>query len=74
MLPEDLDGLILACCRPEWRNVAFVVANVGQSLKGSADNEYATIAARIGIRVEAGKLDVQGDFDGWRASKVRLLP
>jgi hypothetical protein len=74
MLPEDLDGLILACCRPEWRKVAFVVANVGQSLKGAADTEYATIAARTGMLVEAGKLEVQGDFDDWRASEVRLLP
>jgi hypothetical protein len=73
--PSDrqMHQFILAATRPQWLNVARIIAEV---LKECERNDLSTdddaIAGWIGTLVADGKLEAQGSLANWCHSEVRL--
>jgi tagatose-1,6-bisphosphate aldolase non-catalytic subunit AgaZ/GatZ len=78
VLPEsvtesDVDKLIFATLKENWRKVALIVGNVFQACKTrSIPLSDEVIAARIRELAEAGRIESQGNLTKWRYSEVRL--
>jgi hypothetical protein len=71
---SDLDKLIFATLKENWRKVALIVGNVLQACKTrSIPLSDEVITARIRELAEAGRIESQGDLTKWRFSEVRLL-
>ena len=70
---SDVDELILAALKENWRKVAMIVGNVFQTCETrSILLSDEVIAARIQDLAEKGRIESQGDLTKWRYSEVRL--
>jgi tagatose-1,6-bisphosphate aldolase non-catalytic subunit AgaZ/GatZ len=70
---SDVDKLIFAALRGNWRKVAMIVGNVFQMCETrSIPLSDEVIAARIQELAEAGRIESQGNLTKWRYSEVRL--
>ena len=71
---SDVDKLIFAALKENWRKVALIVGNVFQTCEArSIPLSDEVIAARIQELAEAGRIESQGNLTKWRYSEVRLL-
>ena len=71
---SDVDKLIFATLKENWRKMALIVGNVFQACKTrSIPLSDEVIAARIQELAEAGRIESQGNLTKWRYSEVRLL-
>jgi len=69
----DVDKLIFAALKENWRKVAMIVGNVFQACKTrSIPLSDEAIAARIQELAENGQIESQGNLTKWRYSEVRL--
>jgi len=69
----DVDELIFAALKKNWRKVAMIVGNVFQTCETrSIPLSDEVIAARIQELAEAGRIESQGNLAKWRYSEVRL--
>jgi tagatose-1,6-bisphosphate aldolase non-catalytic subunit AgaZ/GatZ len=70
---SDVDKLIFAALKENWRKVALIVGNVFRTCKNrSIPLSDEVIAARIRELAEAGRIESQGNLCKWRYSEVRL--
>jgi hypothetical protein len=70
---SDVDKLIFAALKENWRKVAMIVANVSQTCEiHSIPLSDEVIAARIQELAENGRIESQGNLTKWRYSEVRL--
>ena len=70
---SNIDDVILAVAREQWRKVAFVIAMIVDARNHQpVEGDYDFVAARIVALVEEGRLESQGDLSNWRHSEVRL--
>jgi hypothetical protein len=70
---SDVDKLIFAALRENWRKVAMIVGNVFQTCETrSIPLSDEVIAARIQELAEAERIESQGNLTKWRYSEVRL--
>jgi uncharacterized protein DUF3658 len=71
----DIDGIILANLKPQWRKTALIVGNAWtQCKKLSWPIEAEILGARIQALADADRIEHQGDLRYWRHSEVRLKP
>jgi hypothetical protein len=69
----EVDKLIFAALKDNWRKVALIVGSVFQTCKTrSIPLSDEVIAARIQELAEAGRIESQGNLTKWRYSEVRL--
>jgi hypothetical protein len=69
----DVDKLIFAELKENWRKVALIVGNVLQTCKASSmPLSDEVIAARIQELAGNGQIESQGNLSKWRYSEVRL--
>jgi Protein of unknown function len=70
---SDVDKLIFAAPKENWRKVAMIVGNVFQTCEArSIPLSDEVIAARIQELAENGLIESQGNLTKWRYSEVRL--
>jgi hypothetical protein len=70
---SDVDKLIFAELKENWRKVALIVGNVLQTCKArSIPLSDEVISARIQELAENGRIESQGNLTKWRYSEVRL--
>ncbi len=69
---ERLDELILNACDGAWAKVAVFIARVIDAAKVQGIQASGqSVAARIYVLVETGKLEAKGNVRRWRAGEVR---
>jgi hypothetical protein len=69
MFPELVDQTILACCKPQFSKVIFIIGLVDRTLK---DVKPDFVADRIKALVKAERLQSAGNLDWWERSEIRL--
>jgi hypothetical protein len=71
-----IDEAILQSVTADWAKIAVIIAKVYDALgaqRETANKDLAqTIATRIGIMVDNGGLQAQGNVRRWRDGEVRL--
>src|SRR5882724_10274094 len=71
----DIDGIIFANLKPQWRKTALIVGNAWTQCDGlSWPIESEVLGARIQALADADRIEHQGDLRYWRHSEVRLKP
>ena len=73
-MSDNLDSAILSAASGEWQKTAMIISKVfdAPSIKGTNPNAQ-TIAERIVILVDSGKLSTKGNIRRWRDSSVKLV-
>ncbi len=73
-MSNKLDDLIISATSGEWQKTAMVISKVFDNPDFSKDDNTAqSIAARISVLVDNGKLTAKGNIRRWRDSSVRLV-
>ena len=73
-MSDNLDNIILSVVNNEWQKTAMIISKVFDSPDFSKkDNTAQSIAERIYVLIDNGKLAVKGNMRRWRDSSVRLV-
>jgi hypothetical protein len=67
-----LDEIIVSCATAKWCKIALLISQVTEAAKAvSFDVGPQSIAARVYVLADIGKLLVQGNVRRWRSGEVK---